>query len=287
MENAWSRFDDRFGLQPLSDASPIFILAAGWRSGSTLLQRLVCSSGEALIWGEPYGRMGMIPALTRSTMALREDWPSAGSFPSERVLGSLSETWIANMYPEPEALKRSAFVQLEALLAEPARARGFQRWGLKEVRLQRMDANYLAWLYPKARFLFLVRNPWDAWASCKGAEWMIRWPDQKVTSAAQYAAHWRRLTESFLGWPDERGMLIRYEDLVKPSFDLEQIREHCALSSVDASVRDQRIRGMDKPPSPLNQLEVEQIRARTGEWGEVCGYAGPSVDPETGLAALS
>ena len=283
MDNAWTRFDERFGLKPISEDSPIFILAAGWRSGSTLLQRLVCSSGEALIWGEPYGRMGLVPAMTRATMSLRSKWPHEGSFPRDEAFEQLSEGWIANLYPEPAALKRSCLQQVETLLAEPARARGFTRWGMKEVRLQRMDANYLAWLYPKARFLFLVRNPWDAWASCKGGKWTIRWPDQQVTSAAQFGAHWRKLVESFLGWPDDRGMLVRYEDLIKPSFDLEQIREHCGLSRVDEAPRQKVVRGMDKEPTPLNPLEVGQIRLRAGEWAEICGYSGPTLEPESGL----
>jgi hypothetical protein len=283
MDNNWTRFDERFGLGPLSDASPIFVLAAGWRSGSTLLQRLVCSSGEALIWGEPYGRTGLVPAMTRATITLRSSWPAEESMAPREGLEGLSEGWIANLYPEPEALKRSCLAQLETLLAEPARARGFTRWGFKEVRLQRMDANYLAWLYPNARFLFQVRNPWDAWASAKGGKWYLRWPDQVVTSAAQFGQHWRKLVESFLAWPDDRGMLVRYEDLVKPSFDLEQIREHCDLTSVDASVRDKVIRGLESQPTALTRLEIEQIRSCAGEWAEVCGYAGPSQEPAGSL----
>ena len=36
---------------------PIFIFSAGWRSGSTLLQRMVTASGKALIWGEAGGAL--------------------------------------------------------------------------------------------------------------------------------------------------------------------------------------------------------------------------------------
>ena len=32
---------------------PIFLLSAGWRSGSTLLQRLIMSDSNVLIWGNP------------------------------------------------------------------------------------------------------------------------------------------------------------------------------------------------------------------------------------------
>ena len=44
-------------------AAPIFLLSAGWRSGSTLLQRLIMSDKHVLIWGEPYDECGAIQAM--------------------------------------------------------------------------------------------------------------------------------------------------------------------------------------------------------------------------------
>ncbi len=40
-------------LENEEDERPIFILSAGWRSGSTLIQRLIMSKERILIWGEP------------------------------------------------------------------------------------------------------------------------------------------------------------------------------------------------------------------------------------------
>src|SRR6185312_12863121 len=37
------------------DVSPIFLLSAGWRSGSTLLQRMIMEKNhDILMWGEPF-----------------------------------------------------------------------------------------------------------------------------------------------------------------------------------------------------------------------------------------
>ena len=265
-----------FGLGPLSDASPIFVLAAGWRSGSTLLQRLVCSSGEALIWGEPYGRSGLVPAMTRATITLRSNWPAEESMAPMEGLEGLSEGWIANLYPPPTAMVQGFAAMMDAWLAEPARDRGFARFGMKEVRLQAMDAGFLEWLYPDARFLFLVRNPWDAWSSCKGATWFVQWPNRKVSSAPEFAALWKAIVASFTRWPTDNALLVRYEDLRQPSFDLEQIRAHCQLERLDSAPRDKVIRGMAKPPIPLDPLEVRQIRQIAGELATTFGYSGPS-----------
>lgn len=273
----WQRFADRWGLAPRPTGHrPVFLLASGWRCGSTLLQRLVCSSGELLMWGEPYGRANIVPTLTRAAMVLREDWPGAGHFPADHVFEQPSDHWIANLYPPPDAMVQGFAAMLDAWLAQPARARGFDRFGMKEVRLQAMDAAFLEWLYPDARFLFLVRNPWDAWSSCKGATWFVQWPTQKVSTAPEFAALWLRIVKSFTSWPSANAMLVRYEDLRQPGFELEQIRDHCQLTTIDPAPRDKVIRGMAKPPIPLDAAEVGQIRQITGELASALGYTGPS-----------
>ncbi len=271
------RFDARWNLPDVSEGHrPVFLLAAGWRSGSTLLQRLVCSSGEVVLWGEPYGRSGLIPALARAALALREDWPGAGHFAGDQVYSELSEHWIANLYPPAEALKRSFAAQLDALLGAPARQQGFARFGLKEVRLHAVDARFLQWVYPRARFLFLVRNPWDAWASAKGATWYLRWPDKKVDDAVSFARHWRWLTEGFGGWQGTGAMLLRYEDLTSSQASLGPIRDHLGLQGLDKEVMAKRMRGMSKPPIPLDGGEIATIAQVAGEVASLLGYHGPS-----------
>ena len=37
------------------DEQPVFVLSAGWRSGSTLLQRMIMENNrDLLMWGEPF-----------------------------------------------------------------------------------------------------------------------------------------------------------------------------------------------------------------------------------------
>src|SRR6185312_1965624 len=109
------------------------------------------------------------------------------------------------------------------LFAEPARRNGAERWGIKEVRLDCDHAFYLRWLFPRARFLFLIRNPYFAWRSyaaraAKGWKWYHRWPDEPVT-VASFAAHWRRLAADFLeNHHQVNGLIVRYEDLARGEY---------------------------------------------------------------------
>ena len=92
---------------PSADSSretPIFIFASGWRAGSTLLQRLVVSGGDALIWGEPWAFCDHVRTLARTLRPLREQDPPEEFFfdhIQDHSRTRWQEEWIANLYPEP------------------------------------------------------------------------------------------------------------------------------------------------------------------------------------------
>ena len=130
----WNRFDHQNNLSSdYKEESPVFVLAAGWRSGSTLVQRLLVSSHEVLIWGEPYGRSGLIQALTSAACGLSENWPNKGHFGTEELFDQPQDHWIANLFPPAHAMKEALVSPLHSLLCKPAKDRGFKRFGLKEV----------------------------------------------------------------------------------------------------------------------------------------------------------
>ena len=58
------------------DEQPIFVLSAGWRSGSTLVQRLLMSDHNTLVWGEVYDRSNIVQNLTKSILPFSESWPT-------------------------------------------------------------------------------------------------------------------------------------------------------------------------------------------------------------------
>src|SRR3954471_24899311 len=107
---------------------PIFVFACGWRSGSTLVQRLLCSHPDIHIWGENRGicdsleklHAGMERLQPLSALAERE-------FQAIRV-----NAWIAMLNPPPEHFLEGIAALMDRYFGDPVRALGKSRWGFKE-----------------------------------------------------------------------------------------------------------------------------------------------------------
>lgn len=204
-----------------SDAEPVFVFAAGWRSGSTLLQRLLMRN--VWMWGEPFGHAWLVDSISSHLRCLTPVWPQSDFFHQGQSAEELEEKFIANLYPPVQALLDAHRRFFETLLGEPAAKLGAARWGLKEVRLEVEHAVYLQRLFPKAKFLFLHRNPYDGWRSYAarrdvGWKWFDRWPDLPLT-AARYGSRWRELTASFMQGPKlVGGLIVSYQELVAGDF---------------------------------------------------------------------
>ena len=220
------------GSNELDHEDPVFILAAGWRSGSTLMQRLLVTDPTILIWGEPLGNMGLLTHIAH-TLCLIESgrWPPQDAWISETFTpGALADTWIANFYPPAADLRRGLQRLLFEWLGRPAHTRGYARWGFKEVRLGACEALLLAWLFPRARFVVLIRDPCDAYRSLVGAGG-ARWAETRVHRVADFARHWNRLAMSWMDIPqDFPAVIVRYEDLLGSPATVAQVAALTGLS---------------------------------------------------------
>lgn len=208
---------------------PIFLLSAGWRSGSTLLQRMIMEHNEGvLIWGEPFDHSNIYDGMLGQFRAFTDQWPMERFFLSHGKERNLADEWVANLYPDVDCLLSAHRKYFDCLFGEPARARGRVGWGLKEVRLTIDHARYFRALYPNCRILLLYRNPRDAYLSYRNLEagWFRSWPDAPVTTPYAFGRHWAATTRGFIdGCREVEGLLVRYEDLDNPA-DVERIAKY-------------------------------------------------------------
>lgn len=210
--------------------SPIFILSAGWRSGSTLLQRLISSDTSILLWGEPYDDRIPIPRLSSTVADFCSDDPSL-KYCIDTFSGEFSKKWIANLNPGPRQTQKAHRAYFDHLFGIPAKERGFQRWGAKFVRLTAYHAMYLKWIFPNAKFIFLLRNPLKSYNSYRGNQWFSVRPSFKMDNIFKFMAHWAFLAESFVQESEQLdALLIKYEDLISNSDTITKIEKYLGIS---------------------------------------------------------
>ena len=251
----------------------VFVFAAGWRSGSTMLQRVIMGSGEVFLWGEPHARMDLVRRLGDSLRPVSQDWPrDADIFDPALEAAETSARWIANLAPAPGALFDAHRAFFRTFLAPPESFGSVRHSGMKEVRLSADYAFYLKLLFPQAKFVFLVRNPYDQWRSYrKWASWYDRWPAGQVTSPTHFGRSWRHLASSFLNPPSDLGAItVRYEDLV--SEGAEAVADHLGIALASDALS-QRVTGTSRQSEEIPSRELRQLRRAAETTAMAFGYA--------------
>ncbi|ABG39715.1 hypothetical protein Patl_1189 [Paraglaciecola sp. T6c] len=248
---------------------PVFIFSAGWRSGSTLLQRLLSSSHDLFLWGEPHDKCNIIQSLAATIRPFTLKWP-----PRRYIVDNVSneqnaDKWIANLYPD-EAHLLAAHRNFLRTLFTPLS--GEKRWGIKEVRFGLEEAIFLKALFPRAKFLYLKRDLNDAYLSYKSfsqhMNWYAKWPTKPVFTPFSFAKHRARLIRE-LSYAQKLtgGLIIDYRDLVSQPEVLRNIEEYCKVK-IDQSIIEKKIgSGLSYvntvTPSP-NISSVESLLLKLG-----------------------
>ena len=283
----YEKVDKVWNLKPSSEScAPIFLITSVWRTGSTLTQRLIVSSKEILMWGEPFADSSIIQNLHTTTKPfLDQQTQYAWNYftPSrmekqqkDKWMASMSKEWIANFYPDIADLKSSYRVMLDHLFFESAKKEGFDRFGIKFVRLTVEHVQFLQWIYPDARIVFLTRNPYDAWNSYNGCNWTYSYPNLKVSKLVPFVKIWEKNTTEFLQFQHPNSAFFRYEDIIQRPESREALRKHCLLESIDEDILQVRQKGISNPHTlkGISARDIEHINKMTGPLATKLGYTG-------------
>jgi hypothetical protein len=256
-------------------AGPVFLLTSGWRSGSTLVQRLLNSSGDLLVWGENAALADLL--LDRFRAAGPAGQQQRLVTPSTLGLGHLrafeqrgaKDVFMPLLCPVQADFDRAVEGYLTTLYGAPARRMGRSRWGFKQVYLGGRSASRfierLHSLFPDARFLYLVRHPVDSYISYLRAGFVA------AGTRDSFFENWKVNVEAFL----ERGggLLFTYEYLVtQPDAALEVLEKYVEVDDLDRSVLAVRVRGGANRSADLCVEDREAARRWTAHLWTELGY---------------
>jgi hypothetical protein len=259
--------------------SPIFVLGSGWRTGSTLMQRMLNDTPKTLIWGEPYSEGAIVQRLAESIAFLDpENGRFQGKILSDDAAVPGEEEWTANMTPPLPRLVDAHRAMLDQLFKVPAALHGAERWGIKEVVWGRDVIDLLALLYPAARFVLLVRDPVAQWRSYRPQTrrpWFYRWPESPIGSPVSFGRLWDRLVREFVLAATElpQATLVRYEDL-DDADELERLTDFLGLDvPLRAGLRRVGSSPRGRSAESVPRWEEAVIRRITRSRAELVGYA--------------
>lgn len=246
--------------------NPIFIFSAGMRTGSTLLQRLITSSEQALIWGESGNGLNCLASSYHNYLDKLLSPNQDGYI--ENVRGghgheqyenfrkdknSGVHLFIANINPPPDDIKNTFLFFFESMYAKSAEHLGYKRWGVKDVYSGAKTAIFLRGLYPQAKFVFLVRHPHDTLLSLKRHDWMGSFNDPFL----HHALIWKRLSSEFRTL--DFGLIVRYEDLISNNNVINKLRDYLELPGIPLDFIE--LSRADVRPANIKKLSlIERIK---------------------------
>jgi len=202
---------------------PVFLLSAGGRTGSTLVQRLILSTGEVLVWGEHGG--AILPGL-QDILKRLELWQAhTGHRQYDRFCAEGWNQWIPNVVTPMEAFLEGTRSFLEASLGSWAQRHGYGRWGFKEIRYGQPQAMLLEQLWPEATFVLCFRHPASTLRSIRRCEW---YGPQFGGDPARFLKVWASLSASLLNAHGtlQRSLVVRHEDLTSdPESALQRLAQ--------------------------------------------------------------
>jgi hypothetical protein len=226
--------------QYVQQLSPLFITAPTARNGVTLLQRLVNSSKQMIIYGENTNFMNVVPKLVHSSVQVHNERSAEFNEARKQFLEQTTEGWTSNLWPDPQPLMMvafEAFYKSVLVYQQCSQKYGYQRWGIKNPLSEPQMIERLRILMPQARFAFVYRDPIDVIKSAKSRKFITT-----VEQLQQYAAQWKEILTTVVGYGFEQVKVIKYENLIdNPDPIIDQLERFAGITGIDRNVMNRKI----------------------------------------------
>ena len=242
----------------LRTSHPVIVVSPAVRAGTTLVQRLLCSAPNALVYGDTVGQemefLANYATVKEQMLGLQQ--PLNAPLRSAVLAGDVSD-FITPLAPtlrtHADGLKNAACAWLDGCAAE-AEAAGRPIWGWK---MAGADARALAKLvewFPAARWIWISRNLADCFRSAKaagllqGAEDATRFVQSAAAARAAFAA------------VADRALALDYAAMTEePAATVRLLETHTGAAGIDAGVFARRVNQAGSavcvPPAALTAQE--------------------------------
>ena len=259
-------------------AAPVIVTSPETRCGTTLVQRLLCATDNAFVYGEEIG--AQFRSLSALFAAQIRQCDANGAAMDEgfyRALSGALQEWRPGLTPPARVVLSAwteAFYQLPATLSAFGELVGRPIWGFKWPGCSLQDVRALRTLMPRTRVVYVLRNLPDALASAKARLFVTT-----KEATARYAANWAANVSAFMTLRDDPAvMILRYEDLLaEPDQTLAALGAFTGAANMRRSELDVRVntfQGLEADghsatqyiaPATLTDEDWAVLRAHAGQ----------------------
>jgi Sulfotransferase family len=229
----------------MSELKPILMTSPTIRCGTTLLQRLLCSSSNALIYGEEIGKdleLQLQIFASRKMVYTHSRQRFASSL--DRVMQGDANDWIPDLMPDIdgylEALRHGSFAGL-SYCQQYAKDHGREFWGFKYPGWQPHLIRMLFDAMPGSSVIYIFRDLADCIRSAK-AWGELHGEADTQQFCAQWAAHMKFMQQ----WQHSQPVLmLKYEELIKePVLAIERLSHFLPFQDIKSDVLLHKINNM-------------------------------------------
>ena len=260
-----------------TDLDPLIVTSPPPRSGTTLLQRLLCSSHKTLIFGEQCAQDLELFLNIYAFKAQEYHYQRERSQRQlQKVLHGEVNDWLQDLMPETDgyllAMRKAAFAGI-SYCRDFAQGAGRPNWGFKFPGWGAGTIRLLQAVMPQARFLLIIRNLSACLKSAKAQQLVITLSDTQ-----EFCQKWADNVAFYNSLQGDRSMLVvNYADLVENSVGtVQKIAEFSGIQGMEVEVIQKKINTITGqhfdaqvkdgyiPPAELSEAELQIVENVTG-----------------------
>ena len=226
----------------MKDIQPILVSSPVRRAGTTLVQRLLCSADNCLIYGESCAHDLNYFIQMYITKAL--NYGSSSNFRDDmlnEVLKGNVNDWIADLAPPivdyVEGFRKSSIVFLD-YLEEYANKQNRPIWGLKMAEWNSQQIIHVQKNFTGSKLVYILRNLEDCVRSAKTVGILNQPPEVE-----QFSQIWKQNKEGILeNYPKDQLLLVDYKKLVQdPAAIIGDLENFTGAKGIKIEVMQQKI----------------------------------------------
>lgn len=247
-----------------SELTPLFVTAPTTRCGTTLLQRLICSAPNAILFGETVA--ADLQTALGVTLGRAQLYSMHREFFVTKLAalrnGGVNE-WLIDLTPDLAEYLVAMRASYEALLLacrDSAARDGRTVYGVKYPGIIPPLVNALRLLLPQSKWIFIHRELDSCLRSAKA-----RGDLQHQSQLQQYCQEWNANMEYLLSLPpDERTLVLRYDELrADANAFIDRVEAFTGAKPIDRSVLQHRVNDPSGYLQPVELTNEERSVAET------------------------